>query len=81
MVDALYPAARALAGIDPGTPLEEAMARACDAAVEGVRNTRELSAKKGRASYLGESTRDVPDPGAIVVTWLLGGEDGVEDFR
>lgn len=81
MVDALYPAARALADVAPGTPLEEAMARACDAAVEGVRNTRELSAKKGRASYLGESTRDVPDPGAIVVTWLLGGEDGVEDFR
>ena len=77
MVDALYPAARALAGIDPGTPLEEAMAAAREAAVEGVAHTREISAKKGRASYLGESTKDVPDPGAIVVTWLLGSEDPV----
>ncbi|WKD58371.1 PTS-dependent dihydroxyacetone kinase, dihydroxyacetone-binding subunit DhaK [Corynebacterium capitovis DSM 44611] len=81
VVDALYPAARALDNVAPDTPLEDVMAVARDAAVEGVRNTRELSAKKGRASYLGESARDLPDPGAIVVTWLLGGEDRVEDFR
>ncbi|WP_342318679.1 DAK2 domain-containing protein [Corynebacterium mayonis] len=46
-----------------------------------MRSTRALAAKKARASYLGDSTRDVPDPGAIVVTGLLGGEDKVDDFR
>lgn len=72
MVDALYPAAQAVAKLAASTPIEEALAAAREAAAEGMRETRGLSAKKGRASYLGESAKDVPDPGAILTTWLFG---------
>ncbi len=81
MVDALYPAAQAVAKLDASTPVEEALDTARDAAVEGVKKTRELSARKGRASYLGDSTKDVPDPGAILVTWLFGETGDVDSFR
>ncbi|WP_291314418.1 dihydroxyacetone kinase family protein [Corynebacterium sp. UBA2622] len=81
MVDALYPAAQAVAKLDASAPVEDALAAAREAAEEGVRATRELSARKGRASYLGDSTKDVPDPGAILVTWLFGGSGGVDSFR
>ena len=48
-------------------------------AVEGAKSTRGMQAKKGRASYLGESAKDVPDPGAIAVTWLFG-DAAVDEF-
>jgi dihydroxyacetone kinase-like protein len=61
MVDALLPAAAALA---EGGDLGEAAARAADAAEEGMRATVPLVARKGRASYLGERSRGHQDPGA-----------------
>jgi phosphoenolpyruvate---glycerone phosphotransferase subunit DhaL len=61
MVDALLPAAAALAG---GGDLGEASARAADAAEDGMRATTPLVARKGRASYLGERSRGHQDPGA-----------------
>jgi dihydroxyacetone kinase-like protein len=61
MVDALLPAAAALA---EGGDLGEASARAADAAEDGMRATTPLVARKGRASYLGERSRGHQDPGA-----------------
>ena len=42
------------------------------AAIAGARSTSEITATKGRASYLGERARGVIDPGALVVAWLFG---------
>lgn len=79
MVDALAPAAQAADGIDnPGT-IEDVLQKVFDPAVEGAKSTRGMQAKKGRASYIGESASDVPDPGAIAVTWLFG-EAAVDEF-
>ncbi|MEK0378119.1 DAK2 domain-containing protein, partial [Corynebacterium mastitidis] len=44
------------------------------AAVAGAERTREAVARKGRASYVGEASRGVIDPGAVLVTWLFGEE-------
>lgn len=81
MVDALYPAAQAVGELDPASSVDEALDAACEAAVKGAESTRELTARKGRASYLGESAKEVPDPGAIVVTWLFGHSGEVASFR
>ncbi|GAC46776.1 dihydroxyacetone kinase family protein [Gordonia aichiensis] len=63
MVDALSPAVDAL---DNGASLAD-VARA---AADGAESTRDTTATKGRASYVGENARGVVDPGAVVVSWL-----------
>ncbi|GAA3520369.1 dihydroxyacetone kinase family protein [Corynebacterium pilbarense] len=77
LVDALAPAARAAK--DATGSVDEVLAHVFAPAVEGAKATRGMQAKKGRASYLGESAKHVPDPGAIAVTWLFG-EAGVDEF-
>ena len=77
LVDALAPAARAAK--DATGSVDEVLAHVFAPAVEGAKATRGMQAKKGRASYLGESAKDVPDPGAIAVTWLFGNA-GVDEF-
>ncbi|TDT32638.1 dihydroxyacetone kinase family protein [Naumannella halotolerans] len=64
LVDALAPAVEVL---DAGGDL----AAAAEAAAEGVERTKDSVATKGRASYVGEGAVGVPDPGALVVSWLL----------
>ena len=82
VIDALVPAAKEAKkladGKVPGS-IAEALEQIHDPAVEGAKSTRGMQAKKGRASYLGESAADVPDPGAIAITWLFG-EASVDDF-
>ncbi|GAB3939442.1 dihydroxyacetone kinase family protein [Corynebacterium tapiri] len=51
-----------------------------EAAAQGARSTRDLVASKGRASYVGEASQGVIDPGAIVVAWLFGGSGNVAEF-
>ncbi|NDZ97377.1 dihydroxyacetone kinase family protein [Streptomyces sp. SID6673] len=63
VVDALSPAARALSD-------EEALSTVADKAEEGAESTRDTTASKGRASYVGENARGVVDPGALVISWL-----------
>ncbi|WP_417286958.1 dihydroxyacetone kinase subunit DhaL [Corynebacterium variabile] len=73
MVDALVPAAeaaRAAAEADPEASPD--LAAVHEAALTGARSTAEITASKGRASYLGERARGVIDPGALVVAWLFG---------
>ena len=65
MVDAMVPAAAALAGAQGS--LAEALTAAADAAEQGAAATEELVARRGRASYVGEVARGVLDPGALAV--------------
>jgi dihydroxyacetone kinase-like protein len=65
MLDALHPALEALdAALADGKGLGDALDAAEAAAKEGVAATIPLVARKGRASYLGERSRDHQDPGA-----------------
>ncbi|WP_019200848.1 dihydroxyacetone kinase family protein [Tsukamurella sp. 1534] len=64
VVDAISPAADVL---DGGGSLDEAAA----AASEGVAATAGSAASRGRASYLGDTVKGVPDPGALVMSWLF----------
>jgi dihydroxyacetone kinase-like protein len=65
MIDALSPALDALeAAVGEGKSLGEALDAAEAAAADGVKATIPLIARKGRASYLGERSRDHQDPGA-----------------
>ena len=77
LVDALAPAARA--ATEATGSVDEVLAHVFAPAAEGAKATRGMQAKKGRASYLGESAKEVPDPGAIAVT-LLFGNAGVDEF-
>jgi len=65
MLDAWDPALRALdQAIAEGVELGQALDRAAEAAADGVKATIPMIARKGRASYLGERSRDHQDPGA-----------------
>mgnify|MGYP001758854348 FL=1 len=79
LIDALAPAARAAEALGGAATVDDVLEQVFTAAVEGAQSTRGMQAKKGRASYLGESAKDVPDPGAIAVTWLFGAAD-VREF-
>jgi phosphoenolpyruvate---glycerone phosphotransferase subunit DhaL len=61
MLDALLPA---VAALDGGGKLADALRRSADAAAEGMRQTIPLEARKGRASYLGPRSVGHQDPGA-----------------
>jgi len=71
MVDALHPAAAALErAAGKGEPLAAALAAAEEAARRGMEQTVPMTARKGRASYLGERSAGHQDPGATS-SWLL----------
>jgi phosphoenolpyruvate---glycerone phosphotransferase subunit DhaL len=72
MVDALGPAIDALRkALDAGSPLDEALAAAADAAESGARATVPMQARKGRASYLGERSVGHQDPGATSTALIM----------
>lgn len=72
MLDALLPARDALRGAtEAGLTVAEAVARAAEAAEEGMRATIPLVARKGRASYLGERSAGHQDPGATSSYYLF----------
>lgn len=72
MVDALLPAGDALrAALGEGASFPQALARAAEAAQEGMRATIPLVARKGRASYLGERSAGHRDPGATSSALLV----------
>ncbi|KAA9161333.1 dihydroxyacetone kinase subunit L [Amycolatopsis acidicola] len=72
LVDALSPAAEALRGLGDGATLEGAFEAAAAAAVDGARRTKDIRARRGRASYVGEHAVGVPDPGAATIGLLFG---------
>lgn len=67
MVDALTPAVEAL---EQASELDAGLRDAASAAQRGMRDTIPLVARKGRASYLGERSRDHQDPGATSTYYL-----------
>jgi dihydroxyacetone kinase-like protein len=72
MLDALIPAGDALrAALGEGATFPAALARAADAAEQGMVATIPLVARKGRASYLGERSAGHQDPGATSSALLV----------
>jgi phosphoenolpyruvate---glycerone phosphotransferase subunit DhaL len=67
MVDALIPAVQAL---EQASDLDSGLREAAAAAERGMRDTIPLVARKGRASYLGERSKDHQDPGATSTYYL-----------
>ncbi len=72
MLDAWYPALKALdQAVGDGAELGAALDQAAAAAEEGMKATIPLVARKGRASYLGERSKDHQDPGATSTHLIL----------
>jgi dihydroxyacetone kinase-like protein len=72
MLDAWHPALEALdAALASGEELGAALDAAEQAAEAGMKATIPLVARKGRASYLGERSRDHQDPGATSTHLLV----------
>ncbi|MEA2381662.1 MAG: phosphoenolpyruvate---glycerone phosphotransferase subunit DhaL [Solirubrobacteraceae bacterium] len=70
MLDALNPALEALRAGD-ADDVAGSLARAAEAAREGMESTVPMVARKGRASYLGERSAGHQDPGATSSHLLL----------
>ena len=68
MVDALTPAVEAL---EQATDLGDGLTAALAAAEQGMKATIPLVARKGRASYLGDRSKDHQDPGATSTYYLF----------
>lgn len=77
MVDAMAPAAETAAETatqaadGSGGSTGEVVRAAASAARRGADRTSELVARKGRASYLGDTVTGAPDPGAVAVALFL----------
>ncbi|MGP5265948.1 DAK2 domain-containing protein [Brachybacterium alimentarium] len=83
MIDSLDPAVAALRAAleaDAGTTSVEALLAAEDAAVEAATATAQATARRGRASYVGDASQGVIDPGAaamaLVISSARAGADG-----
>ena len=68
MVDALIPA---IAALEQASDLDSGLSAAAEGAEQGMRATIPLIARKGRASYLGERSKDHQDPGATSTYYLF----------
>lgn len=74
LVDALEPFCRTLSkAAQDGKNAKEALKEAVEAAKEGAEKTRDMMAKLGRATYVGEQAEKVPDPGAWGIWALVDG--------
>ena len=72
MLDALLPAVDAMrTALDGGSALAEILERGAAAADAGMRKTISMSARKGRASYLGDRSVGHQDPGATAAYLLF----------
>jgi len=73
MIDSLAPAIAALReAIEAGAEPAAALADAERAAVEAARATADSTARRGRASYVGEVSKGVIDPGAAAMALVIG---------
>ena len=70
ILDALVPALEAME-----TASDDALAAGIRAAGEGIEQTRSLQSMRGRASWLGERSKGLRDPGATAFLRLLEGLD------
>jgi dihydroxyacetone kinase-like protein len=82
IVDALEPAVNSLMeSVTAETPLPLAVQKAADAAKAGCESTRRLTAKHGKAKYLGEQTLGFVDPGAYAITLIFDSLAGLMDNK
>jgi dihydroxyacetone kinase-like protein len=80
MLDAWLPAVDAMRGaLEAGSGLSDVLERGAAAAEDGAEATKSMSARKGRASYLGERSVGHPDPGAIAAHLML--KAAAEEWR
>jgi dihydroxyacetone kinase-like protein len=74
MMDAMVPAILALrAAADAGKSVIQSLHDASAAAKAGAEATRNLTARHGRAKFLGEKTRGHLDPGAASISLMFEG--------
>jgi dihydroxyacetone kinase-like protein len=72
LLDALIPATETLqACAQKGDGLREAFQQAAQSAAQGAEETKNYSAAKGRASYLGERSVSYPDAGAVAISVIF----------
>ena len=71
IIDALEPAAEAAKGAVSEGSAADVLRAAAEAAKEGAESTVPLTARKGRASYLGQRAAGHQDPGATSTYLLL----------
>ncbi len=72
MIDAIEPALNSInEGIEKGLEVKEILKAAKEAAYRGVEHTKEIIAKKGRASYVGERSIGHQDAGATSSAIML----------
>ncbi len=72
LMDALVPAVEAYqSALDGGKEIREALEAMARAAEKGRDSTREMVARVGRASRLGERSKGTPDPGATSCALIL----------
>jgi dihydroxyacetone kinase len=70
MVDALAPAAAAMTeAVKNGD--KDPLTAAAQAAAQGARSTTDITARRGRATYVGEAARGVIDPGAVAMALII----------
>ncbi len=70
--DALYPAVQACReGLDAGAPAPALMDEVAKAAWQGVENTRDMPAVRGRAYYQAERGVGHIDPGAVTMAYFI----------
>lgn len=72
MLDAIHPAIIALQkSRDSGTTMQDGLNAALQAAIEGAESTRAMQSKVGRASWLGDKSVGLADPGAVAISRIL----------
>lgn len=72
MLDAIMPAYMAAKKAkEEGKACSEILEAVSNAALNGAENTKKISAKKGRASYLGDRSIGHKDPGAVSAAIML----------
>lgn len=72
MLDALLPGVDAMrSALESGSSWAEILERGTAAAEAGAEATKSMSARKGRASYLGDRSVGHPDPGATAAHLML----------
>lgn len=81
MLDALGPAVDAFReAVDGGVAVSDALRRAAQAAERGKRDTVEVRAQRGRASYLGDRSIGHQDPGATSTAILIACMTGDDEL-
>jgi dihydroxyacetone kinase-like protein len=80
MMDAWLPAVDAMrSALEAGGAVTDVLDRGTAAAEAGAAATKSMSARKGRASYLGDRSVGHPDPGAIAAHLML--KAAAEEWR